>query len=182
MFKKILIGLLVVILVFILVVALQPTDFSVKRSLSMAGPAATAFEQVNDFHRWESWSPWVKLDPKAKLTFDGPTEGVGAKFQWAGNSDVGAGQMTIKESKPSEQVRIDLDFTEPMAGKCETLFTFQPEGEKTLVTWTMSGKNNFLGKAMSLFVDCDKMVGDQFVVGLENMKKVVEKQPQVLSE
>jgi hypothetical protein len=177
MFKKILIALGLMIAVFVVVVAVQPTDFRVTRSAAMAATPAETFEQVNDFHKWDAWSPWVKLDPNAKMTYDGPPSGAGAKCSWAGNSDVGTGSMTIVESKPGEQVRIELEFVEPMAGKCDTLFTFKPEGDKTAVTWTMSGKNNFMGKAMSLFIDCDKMMGGEFEKGLANMKKVVESQP-----
>ena len=177
LFKKILIVLGLILLVFVVVVALQPADFRVSRSLAMAAPPAAAFAQVNDFHKYDAWSPWVKLDPKAKISYEGPDAGVGAKFNWAGNSDVGKGSMTIVESKPDEQIRLDLEFVEPMAGKCDTLFTFKPEGEKTIVTWNMAGKNNFIQKAMSLFMNCDKIVGDQFEIGLNNMKAIVEAQP-----
>jgi hypothetical protein len=82
--------------------------------------------------------------------------------------------MTIIESKPDERIRIDLEFIKPFAGKSDTLFTFKPEGDQTVVTWDMSGKNNFMAKAISLFMDCDKMVGGQFELGLANMKSIVE--------
>ena len=38
----------------------------------------------------------------------------------------------------------------------------------------MSGKNNFMGKAFGLFVNCDKMVGGDFEKGLATMKSVTE--------
>jgi hypothetical protein len=41
----------------------------------------------------------------------------------------------------------------------------------------MSGRNNFIGKAFGLFVDCDKMVGGQFEKGLASMKAIVEAAP-----
>jgi hypothetical protein len=61
-----------------------------------------------------------------------------------------------------------------MAGVCDTEFTFKPEGDQTKVTWTMSGKNDFMGKAFGLFMDCDAMVGGDFEKGLANMKAIVE--------
>ena len=63
MIKKVFIALAALIIGFVLIVALQPTDFRVSRSINIAAPAAAVFEQVNDFHKWENWSPWGKMDP-----------------------------------------------------------------------------------------------------------------------
>jgi hypothetical protein len=110
MFKKILIGFAVIVVVFVVIVALQPSDFRVARSATISAPASAVFAQVNDFHKWEAWSPWAKLDPAAKNSFEGPPAGIGAIFRWAGNDEVGAGSMTIIESRPSELIRIKLEF------------------------------------------------------------------------
>ncbi len=56
-------------------------------------------------------------------------------------------------------------------------FTFKPEGDKTTVTWAMYGKNGFMGKVVSLFMDCDKMCGPQFEQGLADLAKVVAAAP-----
>jgi hypothetical protein len=77
MLKKILIALLALVAIFLIVVALQPSEFDVERTANMAAPPATVFDQVNDFHKWEAWSPWAKLDPNAKITFEGPSSGTG---------------------------------------------------------------------------------------------------------
>jgi hypothetical protein len=162
---------------FVVVVAMQPSEFRISRSAAMTAPPADVFAQVNDFHNWEAWSPWAKLDPNAKNTFEGPTAGTGAIFKWAGNSEVGEGGMTITESRPAELVRIKLEFVKPMPGTSDTEFTFKPEGDKTVVTWTMSGHSDFLGKAICLFMNMDKMMGEKFDEGLASMKKVAESAP-----
>ena len=180
MLKKILviIGTVVAVLVlgFVGVVAMQPADFRISRSASISATPEAVFEQVNDFHNWDAWSPWAKLDPAAKNSFDGPDSGEGARFSWAGNDKVGEGSMTITESKPSELVRIKLAFLKPMEDTSDTLFTFEPDGKQTKVTWTMSGKNNFMGKAFCLVMNMQKMIGGKFEEGLASMKSVVEKQ------
>jgi hypothetical protein len=152
----------------------RPNTFTVTRSSTMAAPPAVVFEQVNDFHRWDAWSPWAKLDPNSKVTFSGSPAGVGSTFAWSGNHEVGEGKQTITASRPPESVHIKLEFIKPFPGTSDVNFNFKPEGAGTLVTWTMTGKNNLIGKAMSLFMDCDKMIGGSFEQGLANMKKVVE--------
>jgi hypothetical protein len=161
--------------VFLLVVALQPADFRVERSATMRAPALAPFTQVNDFHNWGSWSPWEKIDPALKRQYDGPRAGTGAVYAWQGNKDVGEGRMTITESRPGELVRIRLEFFKPFAATNTTEFSFKPAGDATAVTWTMTGQNNFLSKAICLFVDMDKMVGTMFEQGLTQMKTVVER-------
>lgn len=174
MLKTILIGLAVVVVIFAAVVAMQPDDFSVTRSATMSAPPAAIFAQVNDLHKWEAWSPWAKLDPNAKSSYAGAPEGVGASMSWAGNMQVGEGTMTITKSQPSESIEFKLDFLKPMEGTNIAEFTFKPEGNQTNVTWTMSGKRNFIAKAMGLIFNCEKMVGEQFEKGLGNLKAIVE--------
>lgn len=177
MIAKILIALAVIILIFVIVVASRPADFSYSRSATIAAPSASVFPHVNDLHKWQAWSPWAKKNPAAKNSFEGPPAGVGASMSWAGNNDVGEGTMTITESQPNESLEIKLEFRKPFAGTNLAEFTFKPEGNQTHVTWTMTGKNTFFFKAFSLFVDCDKMIGGDFEKGLANLKKIVEAQP-----
>jgi uncharacterized protein YndB with AHSA1/START domain len=178
MLTKIILGtvaiLAILVLGFVIIVSMQPSDFRISRSAKMKAPPSAVFAELNDFHKWDAWSPWAKLDPNAKATFDGPTSGTGATFTWSGNDKVGAGRQRIVESRPDELIRIKLEFERPMKATSTAEFTLKPEGDQTLVTWSMFGTNNFLGKAVSLFMDCDKMVGSEFEKGLANMKTIVE--------
>jgi hypothetical protein len=161
-------------ILFIVVIAGQPDEFKVVRSAKITAPAEKIFPHVNDLHKWEAWSPWAKLDPNAKSSFDGAAAGVGAAMSWDGNKKIGAGKMTITESRPGELIRIRLEFIRPFQATNTAEFTFNPDGNQTLVTWSMSGQNNFGGKILGLFMNCDKMVGGDFEKGLAAMKSVVQ--------
>lgn len=174
MIKKILLSLLAIIALILIVAAFQPGEFRVTRSATIAAPAAEIFPAINDLHRWTAWSPWEKLDPAMQRTFEGPAAGVGASYAWEGNSAVGAGKMTITESRPAEAIRIKLEFFKPMPGICPTEFTFRPEGKGTNVTWTMSGTNNYVSKVFCLFMNMDKMIGGDFEKGLATLKANAE--------
>ena len=171
MIKKILLGLAAVIVLILILGAFQSNDFRVERSATLAASPAALFAQVNDHHKFNEWNPWMKLDPTVKNTYSGPDSGVGAACSWEGNSNVGAGTATITESKPNELVRLRMDWREPMEGTSTVDFTFQPEGENTKVTWAMYGERGYMGKLVSLFMDCDKMCGPQFEEGLVNLGK-----------
>lgn len=174
MLKKILLVLAALVVVFLIVVAFQPADFKVTRSTLISAPASAVFAQVNDFHRWEAWSPWAKMDPNMKTTYAGAPAGTGSIYSWVGNSQVGAGRMTIIESRPHELVRINFEFLKPFAVTNLADFTFKPQGGQTLVTWEMSGKKNFVSKSICMFMNMDKMVGGDFEKGLAKMKSLAE--------
>src|SRR2546426_7507715 len=171
---KILIAFAVIVIVLVIVVAMQPSEFRVARSATMSAPAPAVFAQVNDFHKWEAWNPWGKIDPAMKQTYEGAPSGTGAIYTWAGNKEVGEGRMTITESRPSELIRIKMEFFKPFAATNTAELTVKPEGNQTVVTWSMAGDNNFMAKAIHLVMNMDKMIGGQFEKGLAEMKSVAE--------
>lgn len=175
MLKKILIALVVLVVVFGIVVATRSDYFRVERSATIAAPAMALFDQINNHHHFNAWNPFLKLDPNVKNTYSGPAAGVGAVCSWDGNQDIGAGSSTIIESQPGELVRMRMDWLRPMAATSTVDFTLKPAGDKTVVTWAMYGKRNFMMKAISLFMDCDKMCGQPFEEGLAKLKQVVSK-------
>lgn len=174
MLKKVLLVVGVIVVGLFVVIAMQPNEYSVERSAVFSASPEAAFAQVNDFHKWDQWSPWAKLDPTMKSTYSGPEAGVGASIAWVGNSAAGEGKMEILESKPGEYVKINLEFIKPFAGISTTHFRFAKEGEGTKVTWRMEGKNSMMGKAFSLVMNMDKRIGADFDKGLAQMKVVSE--------
>lgn len=159
---------------FVLVVALRPAEFRITRSATMDVSPRAAFAWVNDFHNWEAWSPWAKIDPAMTRTYEGAEAGTGAVYTWTGNKKVGAGAMTITDSRPNDRIHIDLEFFRPFAARHTVEFTFEPAGGQTVVTWGMEGRNNFFLKAFGLLMNMDKMIGRDFEKGLAAMKAQVE--------
>ena len=178
MFIKIIIVIAVIIGVVLVIAAFKPDDFAITRSASVAASPESIFPHVNNLQEFQAWNPWGKLDPDVKNTFAGPAAGAGAVFTWAGNNKVGEGGMTITESRLGEFVRCRMDFIKPMASTAAVEFTFKPQGGQTVVTWTMSGKNNYLSKVFCLFMNMDKMVGGSFEQGLADLKKIAESSAQ----
>ena len=174
MLLKILIGFAIVVFVLILVIASRPSKFRIARTALVSAPAHIVFAQVNNFHHWAAWSPWAKIDPHMKVTFEGPPAGTGAEYSWLGNKQVGEGHMKILESRPDELIRIQLEFRKPFAATNVAEFHFKPVGNQTEVTWSMTGNNNFMFKAFGLLMNMDKLLGAQFEQGLAQMKTVSE--------
>jgi len=172
---KILFAVVIVVLGLAAFIATRPAEFRVTRTATFAAPAPAVFAQVNELRKWEAWSPWAKKDPQMKQAYEGPAAGVGAVTSWIGNKDVGEGRMSIVESRPAELIRFKLEFFKPFAATHSAEFTFRVQGGRTAVSWSMSGQNNFIAKALHLVFDMDKMVGGDFEAGLASLKTIVDK-------
>lgn len=176
MAPKILAAFGVLSLGFVAFVATRPSHFAIERKATIAAAPAALYAAVSDFHEWQKWSPWEELDPKMTRTHEGAPAGTGAIYKWKGNDEVGEGQLTITEAKPAERVVIKLELTKPFAATHTTTLTFNP-GPQTEVVWKIEGENGFMSKTFGVFVNMDKMVGDDFDKGLGKLKKLAEAAP-----
>ena len=167
--------LAVIIAAVLIIAATKPDRFSVQRAAVIDAPVDKIFPLIADFHEWRKWSPWENRDPALKRTYSGADQGKGAVYAWEGNKDVGKGRMEIAETQPPARVTINLDFEKPFAGHNTVVFTIEPKGDLTSVTWAMSGRCAYIAKVIGIFVSMDKMIGDDFEAGLASMKAVAEK-------
>ncbi len=167
-------ALAVIILALLGFAATKPDTFRLERSASIKAAPEVIFSHLHDFRSWRNWSPWEELDPALQRTYSGAALGVGAVYEWKGNSEVGAGRMEIVEAVPSSRLNLKLDFIAPFEAHNTTEFTLTPAGEATKITWAMTGPNPYLSKLFSLFFDMDKVVGKDFETGLDKLKSVAE--------
>lgn len=175
MIKKIAIVVVVLIAALLGYAATKPDTFRVQRAASIKAPPEKIFALLNDFQRWDAWSPWEKKDPAMKRTFSVMTSGKGAVYAWEGNRDVGQGRMEIAESSLPSKVAIKLDFVKPFEAHNTVEFTLEPKGDATSITWAMQGDTPYFAKIIHVFIDMDSLVGKDFETGLANLKAIAEK-------
>jgi uncharacterized protein YndB with AHSA1/START domain len=166
--------LVIVIAAFLVYVSSRPNTFRIERAASIKAAPERIFTMISDFHRWESWSPWEKLDLAMKKTHSGTASGKGAIYEWEGNKKVGKGRMEIIDTAPQSRITIKLDFFQPFEAHNIADFTLEPKGDATQVNWAMHGPNPFMMKMMGIFMNMDSMIGKDFEKGLANLKAVTE--------
>lgn len=175
MLKTIALVLLIALGAVLIFAATRPDSFRVERSITIHTPPEKIFPLINNFHQWEAWSPWEKIDPQIQRTYTGPADGVGAVYEWNGNKNIGQGRMEIVSSTPSSALQIKIDFITPFEAHNTVEFKLLPLGDKTVVTQAMFGPSPFMSKVMGLVFSMDKMVGDKYEEGLANLKHLAEK-------
>lgn len=175
MLKKILVLIIVAVAIVLCLAMLKPNTFTIQRSTTINAPPDKVFAILNDFHNWQAWSPFEKLDPAMKRTISGPPSGPGAVYEWSGNDKAGAGRMEITEATAPSHIAVKLDFIKPFEGHDTAEYTLQPVDSSTNVTWSMHGPNPLMSKVVQVFMNMDKMVGKDFEEGLSNLKAIAEK-------
>lgn len=163
------------IVAVLVLAAMRPDTFTLRRSLAINAPPERVFPLISDFRNWTQWSPWEKLDPNLRRDYSGAQAGVGAAYAWEGDKKVGQGRMEIIEAVPSSRVALKLDFVRPFEAHNDVTFALEPAAGATNVTWTMTGPTPFIGKIFHVFVDMDRMVGRDFEAGLASMKTAAER-------
>jgi len=156
------IALVVAVAALLVYAASKPDMFRVQRSTGINAPAERIFPLIANLKSMNTWNPFVEPDPAIKIAYSGPDGGKGAAHTWSGNSKVGEGRIEVTNAAPSSRVAMQLEMLKPMKATNAVEFTLQPNGGTTTVTWAMSGRQPFIGKLMTVFIDCDKMVGSQF--------------------
>lgn len=172
--KKVLIAIAAVLILFFVAVLLMPADYTIERSVTINATPEQVFPHLVSTRKADDWGPWREEDPKAQMSYSGPEEGVGSKSSWTGGEKLGTGSATIVNVVPNERVDVKLEYQAPMNMTQDAYYILKSEDGKTHMTWGVKGKNNFMGRAMCIFMNMDKMVGSFFEKGLNKLKSIVE--------
>lgn len=156
--------------VVVALAALKPASFSVSRTRHVAAPPERVYPLIADLAAMNTWNPFVAPDPNIRITYEGPASGTGARHTWAGNRHVGEGSIEIVEAVEPSRVAMKLRMVKPMRANNDVTFTLSPSAGGTDVTWVMSGPQPLLPRIMTLFIDCDRMVGGLFETGLAGLE------------
>ena len=153
----------------------KPDIFRVERAASIKAPAEKIFPMISDFRNWAAWSPYEKKDLAMKKTLSGAASGTGAIYEWDGDKNVGRGRMEITEASAPSKIALNLDMLAPINAHNIVVFTLEPKGETTTVTWAMNGRVPYFIKILHVFINMDRMVGQDFEAGLASLKALAEK-------
>ena len=175
MILKITISLVIILVIFLGYVSTRSSEFDYVRSGVIKASPEEIFPYISNLRKGELWSPYEKLDPNMKKTFNGVDGTVGSSMDFEGNRDAGSGRLEIMNIVPNQSVELKLTMTEPIKVENVVIYTLTSENDGTRFSWSMKGDSGFLGKLVGVFIDCEKMLAGQFSEGIENLKNYIEK-------
>lgn len=137
------------------------------RSILIDAPIEKVFGVLNDFSTWTAWSPWLIMDPQAKVTVAENKK----YYDWVGPRS-GSGNMKIVGEEENKSISIDLFFLKPWKSKAKTYFHLSTLENQTEVKWVMDSSLPFLMFWMKKMME--SFIGMDYDRGLRLLKDYVE--------
>ncbi len=175
--KRILIGIVALLVLFFVVGFLLPSDIRVERSVDIDASPEQVYDMVNDFQQFNRWQPWAQIDPDTRYVYEGPATGAGSRMMWySDHPDVGDGMQEITLSEPYSKVRMALDFGTEGLAHSDYLIDEKDGGAE--LTWTLEADmgGNPIFRYVGLFMD--GMVGAAYEQGLAKLQEILESEPE----
>ena len=174
--KRVLVGVLVLVVVLTAVGFLLPAQTHVERSVEVAASPSETFGLVNDLPTWERWDPWFALEPTAVRTYSTPAAGAGASYRWVGD-ETGSGTITITKTEPNRLIETALSFDGQ--GEAAAAYHFREvASDKTEVRWTFDSDHGMNPLSRWFGLAFEGMLGKDFEKGLAQLKALAEREHQ----
>lgn len=171
-----LLGLAAFIALILVLGLFMKKDYSVMRSIVINRPNQVVFDYIKLLRNQDNFSKWASMDPNMKKDFRGTDGTVGAVSAWEGNKKVGQGEQEIMKIEEGKRIEYDLRFIKPFRSQADVYLTTQPTGDnQTEVTWGFSSRMNYPFNILLKVMNMEKMLGNDFSTGLNNLKTILEK-------
>lgn len=174
MLKKVIAGVVGVLILAIGATYLMPGSVHVERSTLINAPRETVFPWIASFQKFHTWSPWASRDPNTEYTYEGADTGVGGVMRWSSqHPDVGTGSQTHTLVKSPERVENTLDFGQ--MGVATAYFQLEEnERGNTRVIWGMDTDLGLNPLARAFGPMIERGVTADYDAGLKKLRMVIE--------
>lgn len=145
--------------------------YRVERSILIDAAPETVFDAVADFNTWSTWSPWLMVDPEAKVIVSEDPRSVGSLYQWKGEL-VGQGEIEHLQLDRPRRIEETLRFQKPFKSTSQVEFRLQEEAGQTRISWAMDGNLPWfmfwMRRSMEAFIGMD------YARGLKMLREYVQ--------
>lgn len=176
-FFGILIALAALIVLFLIIGIFLRKDYSVTREIVINKPKTLVFEYLRILKNQKNFSVWSSADPAMKTSYRGTDGQEGFVSAWdSENKNVGKGEQEIIKIVNGERIDYELRFLKPFKSVSWAFITTNSVDENhTRVRWGFTGKMKYPANLTLLFMNMEKMVGNDLEKGLQNLKPLLEK-------
>ncbi len=169
---------LVAIIALILIVGLfLKKKYTIEREIVILKPKQVVFDYIKLLKNQDNFSKWANMDPDMKKEYRGTDGTEGFVSAWdSQNKQVGKGEQTIKRIIDGESIDYELHFIKPFENLSDArMKTVSLADNQTRVIWSFSSSMKYPMNLMLVFMNMEKMLGDDLQTGLKNLKNILEK-------
>lgn len=165
-----------IIALLLIIAAFSRKAYSVERSIVMERSISETYHFMTSIQNQDRYSKWANMDPNMRKIYTGTDRQISFISRWESDEkNVGVGEQEIVGLEENKLMRTELRFEKPFKAVADVYFTFESfDDDQTKVTWKMSSKMPYPMNIMLVFMNMEKMLGDDFEVGLKNAKDIFE--------
>jgi len=170
--KKVLYVVIGLLVLYIILAFVGPKEIIVQRKIAINRPVSVVKKKLGDFQYFhDTWSPWTERDLNMTYSYGGTPGEIGHHYAWSGNDRVGKGEMTLTGYNGDTLLqRLSLGGR----GEAKSYFIMEDNNPSTNLTWGMRFNVGFFQRPPMLFVNMDKMLGEDYEKGLIVLKMRLE--------
>jgi hypothetical protein len=174
----ILIAVAIIIVVILIAALFVKNEYSIEKEVTIDKQKQFVFNYIKMLKNQKNYSKWEMMDPNMKQEYKGTDGNPGFVSAWdSDKKNVGKGEQSINKIIEGERIDYDIHFIKPFNARATSYMKTEVVSEKqTKVKWGFNSRMNYPMNLMLLFMNMEKMVGNDLLTGLTNLKNVLEKQ------
>lgn len=180
--KYLLFFLLIIFIAGSIYVATKDGEFTTESSRVINAPAPMLFREVADFSNWKTWNAWQNKEGM-NMDVEGKASGENAALSWQAE-EIRDGRIENISVIPFNKIEQHV-VMQTIIGEAEgrVIWTFEPEGDQTRVSWRLEGEQDFKDKLAFTVQDNDlsEVFHPLFEQSLENLEQNVTRKMEVYS-
>ncbi|MGH8173747.1 MAG: hypothetical protein ACREPX_11410 [Rhodanobacteraceae bacterium] len=178
---ELLVSLVIVFVLVVVVGALLPAHGHLERTVEVSSPLRQIYDSVNTYRRFPEWSALRGIDPRVKMTLEGPESGLGARVKWVSEAkQIGDGSLEITGTDPDSKVTMALNNLWSGANKAYTVTLIPAQNGKTVtINWAYDADYgwNLMWRYAGLYINGDP--ASQIQTNLNNIAAMLASFPNV---
>ncbi|MFI5153819.1 MAG: SRPBCC family protein [Chitinophagales bacterium] len=174
--KRIAIGISLMIMFLLILALFTKKEYEVEREIIIHRPKQEVFDSLKILENQVHYNPWILKYPSEKMEFHGKDGEVGFRHVWNSEiTEVGAGDETIVRVVEGREIDIELHFIKPFDRWANSwLITDSVGNDQTKIRWGFKGTIKYPLNTILIFVNLEKVLGEQLSAGLSNAKQWLE--------
>ena len=178
LFIKILLVFAALVALLLITALFIKKDYTIERTVIINKPKQEVFDYIKFLKNQDHFSKWASMDPEMKKEYRGTDGATGFVSAWdSKDKNVGKGEQEILKITEGERVDFEIRFIKPFAGIAKAYMTTDSTGQnQTKVKWVFSSAMKYPMNLMLLFMNMEKMLGNDLETGLANLKMLLEKE------
>ena len=179
MVLKIIVVLVAIISVALVVAMFSKNKYSLSREVTINKPRQEVYDYLKLLHNQKAFSKWLSLDPDTEISYKGAADGTSGAILTFNSKDkkAGRGEWEMKRLSATERIDFELRFLAPYNFTANGYFALSDTGApgETKVLWVYNSGMKWPANFMLLFLDMDKIIGNDIAESLANLKHNLER-------